>query len=662
VTFVSLKLPPGMYRPGTLYDAKGRWFTGNLVRWYSRVLQAWGGWEPIRHTGGPVNLGEPVRGMHAWNRDSGAALLALGTPTKLWIHSVNALTDRTPVSFTTGTVDAAQTSGAFGAGAFGEGIFGVGDPAVDTLAEANSWQFDNWHEDLIALAYSDGKILLYDTSSGAAAAALTNAPTGCAGVVVTPENFVVALAPGGIARRVKWADVDDITDWTDLPDNFAGDLDISSAGRLVAGRATSRETLLWTNVDLWAMRYVGGEFVYGAQRIGASSLIGRRAMAVYDDKAVWMGDRTFYVYDGEVRPLSSEVADYVFNDINRTQASKIHAYTRAEFHEIVWHYPSAASTECDRYVVFNWEEGIFYTGELDRTAGVDSGVYTYPLAADSLGIVYHQEIRGGSRAGYNPLSTTFESHTTHPGGDSGVGLYAGGGGIGTRAAQTFSTDGGIVSSIAFYMSKVGTPPGNLTAYLYSTNGGEPLSIIATTANVAASTLSAHPTPGWVTFTFATPVVLHDGTYAVVVLYNDGDASNYVRVWHGSEDYEDGASWYYTSAWDDVLDSYHMFKVTGYGATLLTPYVESGPVEIGDGDRLMDITQYIPDQKTLGDSDLTIYGAMYPTAAERTYGPYTSANPTSVRINARQIRLRVDEVLKGWRFGTPRFDVQPGSRR
>lgn len=91
---------------------------------------------------------------------------------------------------------------------------------------------------------------------------------------------------------------------------------------------------------------------------------------------------------------------------------------------------------------------------------------------------------------------------------------------------------------------------------------------------------------------------------------------------------------------------------------VTPYVTSGPIEIGEGDRLMMVRQYVPDSKTLGDWRTTIYGGMYPTATETTYGPYTSANPTSVRLTARQIRLKIEAVTgsKTHRFGVPRIEM------
>jgi hypothetical protein len=93
------------------------------------------------------------------------------------------------------------------------------------------------------------------------------------------------------------------------------------------------------------------------------------------------------------------------------------------------------------------------------------------------------------------------------------------------------------------------------------------------------------------------------------------------------------------------------------------YIESGPFELTDGDRVMRIQRIVPDEKTLGQTNMSIYTALFPTDSETTNGPYTLAAPTDVRLTARQIRVKITEVTEtGWRVGKPRLGIIPMGRR
>ncbi len=94
-----------------------------------------------------------------------------------------------------------------------------------------------------------------------------------------------------------------------------------------------------------------------------------------------------------------------------------------------------------------------------------------------------------------------------------------------------------------------------------------------------------------------------------------------------------------------------------------PYAESGPIELGNGDQTMMARHLIPDEKTQGDVQVSFSTQFYPDAVAYTHGPYSMANPTSVRFTGRQVAMKVQGVREvDWRFGTPRLDVAAGSRR
>ena len=93
------------------------------------------------------------------------------------------------------------------------------------------------------------------------------------------------------------------------------------------------------------------------------------------------------------------------------------------------------------------------------------------------------------------------------------------------------------------------------------------------------------------------------------------------------------------------------------------FAETGPISIGAGDQVVKVTQILPDEKTQGDVNVSFKTRFYPNAAESTHGPYTPANPTSVRFTGRQLRMKVEGAkLADWRVGNMRIDMVAGGRR
>jgi hypothetical protein len=102
---------------------------------------------------------------------------------------------------------------------------------------------------------------------------------------------------------------------------------------------------------------------------------------------------------------------------------------------------------------------------------------------------------------------------------------------------------------------------------------------------------------------------------------------------------------------------------GFNYGTLTPFAETGPFRIGTGDQVMSVTEMLPDEKSQGDVSATFKTRFYPNGTERSYGPYSMSNPTSVRFTGRQVRMRVEgERLADWRVGINRVDAVAGGRR
>jgi hypothetical protein len=104
---------------------------------------------------------------------------------------------------------------------------------------------------------------------------------------------------------------------------------------------------------------------------------------------------------------------------------------------------------------------------------------------------------------------------------------------------------------------------------------------------------------------------------------------------------------------------------GYDYDGAEPYIESGPIRMGEGDRVFTSLAIIPDEKTLGDVDVTIYCKDRPNStSETTKGPYTLTARKAVRFTSRYIRVRYTGARLGdWRVGGGfQFEIAAGGLR
>lgn len=91
-----------------------------------------------------------------------------------------------------------------------------------------------------------------------------------------------------------------------------------------------------------------------------------------------------------------------------------------------------------------------------------------------------------------------------------------------------------------------------------------------------------------------------------------------------------------------------------------PYAESGPIELSPGDYMMEVSRYIPDDKTLGNATLTLYGKTWPNGAESTYGPATVSEKTDFLFQTRLLRVRYNFAgTADDRIGIPKIAYTQG---
>lgn len=386
---IPLQIPPGVYNNGTDIQASGRWRDASLVRWADGAMRPIGGWLTR-----VAITDQPIRGALAWRDGSSDRWLAAGTFEGLFVAKAdNTVTDITPAGFTTGDAVASVNTG-YGGGLYGMDAYGIARPDTGVYSTATTWSLDTWGENLVACSSVDGALREWDLNVANNAEAITNAPTGCAGLLVTEERFLVALAPGGNSRRVQWSDREDNTTWTAAATNEAGDIELQTIGQIMLGIKSRGQSLILTSTSAHSMTYQGPPFVYGFERVGsACGAVSRLCAASADAGVFWMGLSGFFVYSGgAVQELPCDVSGYVFDDINAVQISLVAAVMNADNSEVWWFYPSGASVENNRYVSYNIKEGHWSIGAISRTCGVDTGVFSTPIWFDAAGNAINHEV------------------------------------------------------------------------------------------------------------------------------------------------------------------------------------------------------------------------------------------------------------------------------
>ena len=302
----------------------------------------------------------------------------------------------------------------WGAGTWGRDGWGeAASGGLTTVNEIRLWSHDNFGEDLI-INPRDSAIYYWDKSSGLATRAVEIGTLGGASqtpviakqvMVSDQDRHVLAFGcnPQGSSTQdpllIRFSDQESITEWNATATTTAGDLRLGSGSTFVQALETKREILVWTDTSLSSLRYIGPPFTFGLQQLSSNiTIMGPNAAVATEDFVFWMGIDNFYIYAGQTQQLPCPVKDKVFLDFNLNQTDKVYAGINSEFGEVIWLYPSDTNAvanggdgQNDRYVIYNYNEKVWYYGSITRSAWLDRGTRSFPIAAGG-GYLYNHEL------------------------------------------------------------------------------------------------------------------------------------------------------------------------------------------------------------------------------------------------------------------------------
>jgi hypothetical protein len=401
-----LRLPPGFHRNGTPRARKDTYEHGNLVRYEDGSVRPIGGWTRRRDVDGELIAGlisdsdlEAIRDSFAWRSNNQQQQIVFGSNLALYhMDQDGTTTDITYAGYAAlNSSKDPSTAAGYGQNPYGVGEYGV--PNNLTGGDTNPvdrWYFDNFGEVLLTGAVRNGGIYELDLGT-LTLSVVSNAPDQNQDLCVTNERQVMAVGTQDEPRRVQTSDVEDYDTWTPAVDNQCIDRVIPGTGRLLRCVPVLNQVLIVGETDAHVARYIGPPYIYSITLAGEKcGPIDRKAISTTDRFAVWWGDRKFWIFDGSVKELPCAVIDFLYNDLDSTQNSKIVSFSNTQHNEIWWLYQSTSTTttEVDSYVAWDHKNNAWYTGRLNRTSGIDKGVTASVLMVDPDGQIFNHELEG----------------------------------------------------------------------------------------------------------------------------------------------------------------------------------------------------------------------------------------------------------------------------
>ena len=322
------------------------------------------------------------------------------------------------------------TGTGFGAGGYGTGGFGSGItiiPGGGIGLDALDWTLDNWGEILIACpnglnfgaAVSSplgGPIYQWSPQVNSPTLdVIPEAPVANAGIFVAmPQRQIIAWGStfNGVQDPllIRWCDIENYEQWIALPTNQAGSYRIPKGSKIVGCIQGPQQGLIWTDLALWAMQYVGPPYVYSFNEIGTGcGLISPKAAASLNGVIYWMSQSQFFMYaNGGVQGIQCPIWDVIFQDLDTENLDKIRIAVNSRFNEVAWFYPTMSNGgEINAYVKYNVGLNQWDFGTLSRTAWINQSVLGPPIGATPEGLIYQHET--SQNADGFPMTSYFQT-------------------------------------------------------------------------------------------------------------------------------------------------------------------------------------------------------------------------------------------------------------
>lgn len=322
-------------------------------------------------------------------------------------------------------LDTSALGNGWGTGPWGSGGWGEGSANFVETDQLRLWTEDNFGQDLLYNPRNGG-VYYKDMSESVGVRGVNivdlpgaqNPPIIARQVLVSDnDRHILVFGANTIGTDVqdplliRWSDTESLLQWTPDTTNTAGSLGINAGSQFLKAIETTTEILVFTDITLHSLRFIGPPYTFGQTRIGTNvQLIGPNAVTSTGSVTFWMATGPlFQYYDGVVHDLPCTIRSYIASILNYGQTEKIAAGINRQFHEAIWLMPVNGSNQNNFYVICNYDDPanpIWYYGSFNgagRTAWLDAWFETTPLATSADGYIYQHDI-GSTDQSVNPAA------------------------------------------------------------------------------------------------------------------------------------------------------------------------------------------------------------------------------------------------------------------
>lgn len=311
----------------------------------------------------------------------------------------------------------------YGVGGYGIGPYGTARDASTIYIEPRIWALDHFGKLLVA-SYNGGSLYIFDPTQSqpwpraVKMSSDPGLPTNTRYSFVTPERFIFALLD---SMQVAWCSQGDYTTWTPAVGNTANIRTLTEGTKLVAGRVLSDfVSLVWTDAAIYRFQYTGSTYIYNSSMIAKDcGLISPGAAVTAGGVAYWMGQDTFWMYNGSVIPMPNveDIRKFVFDHVKVDYGYQCTALFNPKHNEIWFFYTVEGQTTPTMGVIYSIENQCWAPLYFGRSSGTHfTQGDTRPYLGQSNGYIYQHEVGYDDDGQVMPCNIRLASYALNEGG------------------------------------------------------------------------------------------------------------------------------------------------------------------------------------------------------------------------------------------------------